>query len=176
MKDELQIILNKLDDIEYGFVDNNQNIYPDNLENWDNNFGLLYRLQSPNELINNKYGVCWDQVELERYYLSQQNIESKSYFIIAYDNKQEPTHTFIVVKKDKYYWLEHSWQPYRGIHEYNSIDELLYDVKEKFKKFIDDEKIVDYEIEIYEYTKPKYHLNCIEFINHCTKGRKIDIS
>ena len=175
MKNELELILNKLDDIEYGFVDNNENIYPDNLENWDNNFSKLYHLQSPDELIKNKYGVCWDQVELERFYLSQQNIESKSYFIIAYDNKQEPTHTFIVVKKEKYYWLEHSWQPYRGIHEYNTLDELLLDVKQKFKKYIEKQNVHNCELVIYEYSKPKYNLNCIEFMNHCENGLKKNI-
>lgn len=174
MKNELQIILNKLDDIKYGFVDNNKNIYPDDLKDWDKNFSKLYHLQSPDELINNKYGVCWDQVELERFYLSQQNIESKSYFIIAYDNKQEPTHTFIVVKKEKYYWLEHSWQSYRGIHEYNSLYDLLLDVRKKFKKSIEKQNVENYELAIYEYTKPKYNLNCIEFMNHCENGLKVD--
>lgn len=175
MKNNLQIILNKLDDIKYGFVDNNKNIYPDDLKDWNKNFSKLYHLQSPDELINNKYGVCWDQVELERFYLSQQNIESKSYFIIAYDNKQEPTHTFIVVKEEKYYWLEHSWQPYKGIHEYNSLYELLLDVKEKFKKSIEKQCVNNYELTIYEYRKPQYNLNCIEFMNHCENGSKVDI-
>ena len=131
MKNELQEILNKLDDIKYGFVSIDKNIYQDDSKDWDKNFSKLYRLQSPEELIKNKYGVCWDQVELERYYLTQNNIEAKSYFIIAYAKMQEPTHTFIVVKSDKYYWLEHSWELYRGIHEYETLKELLFDVKLK---------------------------------------------
>ena len=68
MKNELQLVLNQLDDIEYGFVDNNKNIYPDNLKDWNSNFSELYHLQSPEELIKNKYEVCWDQVELERFF------------------------------------------------------------------------------------------------------------
>lgn len=175
MKNELKLILKQLDDIEYGFVDNNKNIYPDNLKDWNSNFSKLYHLQSPEELIKNKYGVCWDQVELERYYLTTKNIESKSYFIIAYDNKQEPTHTFIVIKDDKYYWLEHSWEPYRGIHEYNSLNELLNDVKIKFEESIKKQNVKDYKLNIYEYNKPRYNLNCIEFMEHCEKGLKINI-
>lgn len=51
MKNELKLILKQLDDIEYGFVDNNKNIYPDNLKDWNSNFSKLYHLQSPEELI-----------------------------------------------------------------------------------------------------------------------------
>lgn len=175
MKNELQIILKKLDNIKYGFADNNKNIYPDNLKDWDKNFGKLYHLQSPSELIKNKYGVCWDQVELERFYLTKKNIESKSYFIIAYDNKQEPTHTFIVINLDnKYYWLEHAWQPYKGIHEYKTLKELLTDVKLKFEISIKNYNVKNYQISIYQYDKPKYNINCIEFIKHCEKGIKIN--
>ena len=173
MKNKLQIILKKLNKIKYGYVDNNKNIYPDSLKDWNNNFGKLYRLQSPQELIKNKYGVCWDQVELERFYLEEENIKSSSYFIIAYDNKQEPTHTFMVIEDDKYYWLEHSWEPYKGIHEYQTLNELLLDVKLKFEKSIEQENVQDYELAIFKYNKPNYNINCIEFIEHCEKGRKI---
>lgn len=175
MKNKIQLVLNQLNDIEYGFVDSNKNIYPDSLKDWSSNFSELYRLQSPEELIKNKYGVCWDQVELERFYLAKKNIESKSYFIIAYDNKQEPTHTFIVVKADKYYWLEHSWEPYRGVHEYNSLNELLIDVKIKFEESLKKQNVRDYKIAIYEYDKPNYHLSCVAFMKHCENGLKINI-
>lgn len=175
MDNKLQIILNKLNDIKYGYVDDNKNIYPDDIDDWDINFSKLYHLQSPLELINNKYGVCWDQVELERYYLEKDNIDSKSYFIIAYDNKIEPTHTFIVIKSGNYYWFEHSWEPYRGVHEYKTLNELLTDVKNKFESYIKSQNINNYKISIYQYDKPKYGLNCINFINHCESGKKINI-
>ena len=173
MKKELETILEKLKDIHYGYVDKNKNIYPDSLKDWNRNFANLYHLQSPEELIKNKYGVCGDQVELERYYLENNKIPCKSYFIIAYDKKQEPTHTFMVIENNKYYWMEHSWEPYLGIHEYSSLEELLLDVKSKFIKSIEKEKVKDYEISIYQYEKPKEHLNAIEFMNHCETGIKI---
>ena len=175
MINDLNLVLEKMDDIKYGFVDNKKNIYPDDLKDWDSNFGKLYHLQDPKDLIKNKYGVCWDQVELERFYLDKEKINSKSYFIIAYDGKIEPTHTFIVVHKNKYYWLEHSWEPYRGIHEYETLDELLNDVKDKFEKSIKKQNVKDYEIAIFEYNKPKYNLSCIEFMEHCEHGSKMDI-
>ena len=173
LKSKLQFILKKMDKIGYGFVDNDKNIYPDDINDWDSNFGSLYYLQSPAELVKNGYGVCWDQVELERLLLSDNNINLKSYFMIAYDNKIEPTHTFIVIESDKYYWLEHAWRLYKGVHEYDSLDCLLNDVKNKFKKSIKKQKVEECPIVIYEYDKPEYGLGCIEFMEHCEKGKKI---
>lgn len=174
MKKKLEQILIKLDDIQYGFVDQKNNIYPDTEKEWDSSFSKKYRLQSPKECIKNKYGVCWDQVEVERYYLEQEGINSTSYFIIAYDKKIEPTHTWIVVNdNNSYYWIEHSWESYRGIHEYQSFENLLIDIKEKFEESIKKQKIKNYSIEIFKYQKPKSHLNCIEFMNYCEGGEKI---
>lgn len=174
MIEKLELIMNKMNDIKYGFVDNNKNIYPDNDENWDNTFSKSYRLQISNELLKTKYGVCWDQVELERYYLNEIGAEAKSYFIVEYDDKQCPTHTFIVVKdNNKYFWFEHSWEPYRGIHEFNNLNELLLDIKDKFKKMLIKRNISTEEIVIYEYTEPKSNLNCLEFYKHCEQGKKV---
>jgi len=34
-------------------------------------FNKLYYLPTPKEIIKNKVGICWDQVELERYYFKR---------------------------------------------------------------------------------------------------------
>ena len=57
-------ILSLMDNIEYGYVDNKGNKYTDDYQN----FSSLYILSSPEEVIKNRVGVCFDQVELERYY------------------------------------------------------------------------------------------------------------
>ena len=85
VEEQLKLVLDKMNDIKYGFVDNNKNIYPEDKDDWDNNFGIKYHLQDPKTLINTKYGVCWDQVELERYYLKSKKLNFKSYFIVNYD-------------------------------------------------------------------------------------------
>ena len=56
-------IMNQMNDIEYGYLDINGIIH----SNTDELFSKLYKLQSPQETLKNKTGVCWDQVELERY-------------------------------------------------------------------------------------------------------------
>ena len=159
----------KMKDIKYGYLYNGENIYP--YDNWDNNFYKKYLLQINNELEKTKYGVCWDFVELERYYLKQTNLNFKSYFIFSNDGMEFPNHTFIIVNlNDKFIWIEKSWEKYQGLHEYNSLNKALEDIKNKFIKYTGKNE----KISIYEYEEPK-KLNANEFYEHCENGHKIMI-
>lgn len=159
----------KMKDINYGYVNTNGDICTDDEY-------INYRLQTPSELLKSKYGVCWDQVELERDILKDYKI--KSYFMVYYDNENCPSHTFIVIEKDnKYYWYEHSWNMYRGIHIYNTLEELLKDVA---LKQMDHIKSLGIEINIkqfciYEYDTPEFGIDGAKFYKHCEKGKNIVI-
>ena len=65
-------VMDLMQNIEYGWLDkvNNKHRLVD--ESFSNN----YILQSPKEVIINKIGVCWDQVEFERYFIGL-NIHGK---------------------------------------------------------------------------------------------------
>lgn len=176
MEQILENIMDKMNEIEYGFKLNNKNIYPQNDDEWSNDFAKQYRLQSPIELMKSKLGVCWDQVELERYYFEKEKIKYETYFIVEYDGKEYPTHTFAIINlNEKYYWFEHSWEPYRGIKKFDSIELALLDVKSKFIKMLDNRNISSKEIVIYKYKKPNYGINSNEFFKHCEQGQKIII-
>ncbi len=134
MIEKAKLIMDIMDNIEYGFLDENgNNIIINNPEKWDNEFDDFYYLLTPDELLKNKCGVCWDQVELERKLFLENNIPIKTYFICTYDGDNLPSHTFLTFKDDnKYYWFEHSWGIYKGIHEYENEKDLLKDIKQKF--------------------------------------------
>lgn len=163
-------VMEFMSDIEYGWVDQDNQKH---VSDYDS-FPYHYKLQSPKEVMKNKLGVCFDQVELERYYFKGYDI--KTYFIIYYDDNNYPNHTFLTFQKNnKYYWFEHSWEVYRGIHEYNTLNELFDDVK---KKFIETLLNSDYTLEnlaMYEYQKPDYYISMIDFYKHCEEGKEIDI-
>lgn len=163
-------IMNTMNDINYGYFDSKNRIH----QEVDEEFLSLYKLQSPQETLKHKVGVCWDQVELERYLFEKENIKFKTYFMVHYDNDKCPTHTFLIYEKNnKYYWFEHSWEKYRGIREYNTEIDALKDIKEKF---INSELNNNYNLEnmcIYEYSKPEYGINVSEFYKQCEKGRKV---
>ncbi len=168
-ENEIMKLMNK---INYGWVDKN-NIK--HINDFDT-FSDRYILQSPDDIIKNQVGVCWDQVELERYYFKDINNSIKTFFIVYYDNDKCPTHTFLIFEKDnKYYWFEHSWEKFRGIHEYDTLNNLLNDIKNKFIYYELNNKYNDDNLKIYEYTKPKYNISVQEFFKHCENGNLIDL-
>ena len=165
-------IIDELNKIEYGWIDKNKNIYKE----VNNLFSDNYILQSPEQVIKNKVGVCWDQVELERYLFEKENIKFNTFFIVHYDNDKCPTHTFLIYEKNnKYYWFEHSWKVFKGIHEYKRELEALKDIKEKFIKNELNNKYNPMNLCIYKYSKPRYGISCLEFYKHCEKGENIII-
>ena len=63
--DNIQNIMDIMEQIEYGFLDNNGNNIFDDLE-VEYTFNKIYYLMSPEELLKKKEGDSWDQVALER--------------------------------------------------------------------------------------------------------------
>lgn len=159
-------IENKMKEITYGWVDVNGNKHID----VDETYATLYRLQAPEYLLISKCGVCWDQVELERYYFSFSDYEFKTYIIVYFKDNTYPSHTFLIYKNmNKYCWLENAYQKYIGIHEYSSLNEALTDVKEKFILDLKAPFDPDY-LRIYEYEKPNYDITPDEFFKETTKN------
>ena len=85
-------IIGELNDIEYGFKDENGNNLI-NSESWNKDFSKVYFLLSQEELLDRKCGVCWDQVKLERKLFKDSNIDCNIYFIYIDDNENLPSHT-----------------------------------------------------------------------------------
>lgn len=169
-------IMNIMEKIEYGFPDEDgNNLIITNPKKYEEDFYKFYYLLTPTELLEKKYGVCWDQVELERYLFEKNKINVKTYFIYINDNDNLPSHTFLTYQShNNFYWFEHSWYQYKGIHKYNSLKELLLDVKQKF---INSHKDVDSTYTfVYEYTKPKEHINCQDFYHYCEKQKLINLN
>ena len=160
-------IMKIMDSISYGFKDKNGNDVS------EKDFASLYYLQTPEELLQSKCGVCWDQVELERALFLKANMNIKTYFIFMVINDKLPSHTFLTYKEnDKYYWFEHSWQSHKGIHEYDSEPLMLKDIKSLFIK----EYGQNYDsLYLYEYQKPLKHLTSDEFYKYIETQKKIDI-
>lgn len=175
-KDFSNNVMQVMETIEYGFLDEfGENIYNKSEEEWDK-FSEFYYLLSPEELLDKKCGVCWDQVELERKLFKDFGIATKTYFIYISDGDIVPSHTFLVYEDDgKYCWFEHSWEIYVGIHEYESLNELFVDVK---KKFVDFNRFMTSSKDIYmfEYDVPPVHIGCDDFYRFVERQKEININ
>ena len=170
-------LLEYMDIINYGFTFNNK-IYLD--KDFENNI-LKWKLSSPERLLKEKYGHCFDQVELEREWFTKHNYKVYTFyimFLLPYENPYT-THTFLVYEdNNKYYHFEHSDYYNRGIHEYNTLDELLdSEINNHLKSNQKDNKMTKEEINslvIYEYQKPPYNIGFLDFINNIlNNGKKI---
>lgn len=91
------------------------------------------------------------------------------------DGIDDESHTFLTYQKNnKYYWFEHAWMEYKGIHEYDTFDDLIQDVKNKFILKIDDNFDND-RLHCYIYKKPKVGLGVDEFYEFCKQGEEINL-
>ncbi len=177
MKDIVNKIMYIMNDIDYGFKDENgNNIIDVDINKWNEEFNSFYYLQTPEELLKTKCGVCWDQVELERYLFKKNDINIKTYFIFISDDNMLPSHTFLVYEDNgKCYWFEHSWQKYRGVHEYNNEFDLLLDVASKFKNDHLEVSGSD-SLYLYEYEKPIKHIGCNDFYKYIETQKIIELN
>ena len=158
--------------IKYGWADTRGYTYPD----LTGDFAKDYCLQAPDELLKSQYGVCWDQVELERKILTDAKIKTSAYNIIHYSEDINPkmrTHTFLLFDYgNKVYWYEHAWEKHAGTHQFNSTDDAITAIKKIFVKDELGNKCDDDYIVIYEYPTPKPHLTLSEFYEHCESSPK----
>ncbi|MGE5426114.1 MAG: transglutaminase-like domain-containing protein [Bacillota bacterium] len=160
--------------LEYGYVGKESHkIISIKDPDFDKDFDKEYFLQTPEQLIVSRHGVCWDQVELERRWFSKMNYIFKVYFLMFGEQEVDslPTHTFLVYKNaSKFYWFENSFAAQRGIHGYRDLESLFEDVKGKQLEYAKREcgaiGCDSKEIIILEYETPKFGSDTNEFINN----------
>ena len=167
--------------ITYGFVGKNGKKYSDLYSpEWNDWYDVCF-VQSGEEVLESKIGTCWDQVELERLWFEKNNYNFKTIFSWFEVNRENdlPTHTFLIYESNgKWYWFEHAFESYKGIHEFESLEKVIECVKEKqFEHALMNNKNTRREdkntLTLYEYTKPPKHLGVDEYINFVTSKNKI---
>ena len=165
--------------ISYGYIGKNKKKYLFNDNNFNSDWFDNYILESPREVLSNKVGNCYDQVELERNWFIKHNYEIKTFYIMVEVNyvNNYPTHVFLVFKENNGWNLfESADYINRGIFKFGSINELI---DNQFKKQIQLIKSIDSnfncldKIHVYEYNKPKYNINAKEFIDYCINAKRV---
>lgn len=163
-------IKDKLLDIKLGYRDKDGNL----CSGFNNNFKDRYYLQTPKSLLDSKVGLCFDQVELERELVTKLDVDCRTYFIIYPDDKMDYAHSFLIYKDArKYYWIENAWLRYRGLHMYDSKDDLFDDVLSKFVETVPDGDVR--RVKMYMYDKPRAGINYTKYLSHCINGRNIKV-
>lgn len=172
--DKAKEIYNFIEKIEYGWFDKD-NKFHERLEK--ENYFNEFRLQSPSELRKSMRGVCWEQCELEREMFNEKDIKNNCYFVLYNDGVKFPCHTFLSFElNDRHYWFEHAWDKNKGIHEFETKEEMFKRVFEVFPKIINIKDIDYSKLYIFQYDKPKSHIGCLEFYKFASKGKPINFS
>ncbi len=163
-------MMDKMEGIKLGYRDQEGRY----IASFDSDFKDNFYLQRPVQLLASKVGTCFDQVELERELLSSYGVESRTYLLTYPDDKYDIAHSFLIYKDNKhYYWVENSWYKYKGLHIYDSKNDLLEDVMHKFVQTIDDGRIS--EVKLYMYDKPVFGTNYIKFFKHCLNSKLMKV-
>lgn len=126
-----------MDTIEYGWVDNKNNIHY-NMEG----FRKDYRTMSIKKTLDFHVGTCVEQSILIKYLLDEIGIQNQVYCCRVYEdetfndlNAKERMHCFVLFYQNgKVYQLEHPDPERVGIHEYNSKEKAINFLVNRYEK------------------------------------------
>lgn len=160
--------------VQYGFVGRGGKVYLGAEGSMDEE----YSLQSPEDVLKSGVGVCWDVAELERSWFEKNGYTHKVVFLVFEKITEEgfPTHTFLAYNRDDIWvWFEHSFEMYRGLHEYKNFQDLVTDVAEKQLEYAkrycgatDEDKKY---LKAFEFQGPAYGCSAKEFFENAEKGQ-----
>ena len=170
MLEEAKKIFEKNKDIKYGWKSKKDGKYYNHIsEGLSKNFSF----QSNEEIEKNRIGICWETVEINRYYLQKANIPCKTYFFVVPAQSFYCHSVLVFQDKDKFYWMESSFKELIGIREYKSLKDLFYDVLDNFDKITHIKKTNFKNLKIYDYNSPNPGIGCVQFYFHCFRGKNI---
>jgi len=170
------------ENINYGYLGKSGRVYHYDDNDFNNKWFDDYMLESEEDILKTLYGNCWDQVELERYWFEKNGYEVKTiYQMVKLDyNNNYPTHSFLIFrdKEGGWNWFENSDFENRGIHKFDSIDELLKYQYNKYLEFLRTFNISDDEINkiiFTEFTKPNSNISASDYLEFVINSTPIFI-
>ena len=170
-------LLEWMKNITYGYLGKNK-LHTYQEQDFNDVWYDEYMLSTPQEVIENKIGNCWDQTELERNWFVKHNYKVKTIYVMVnlpYENIY-PTHSYLIYqdKDNSWNWFENSDFNNRGIHMKTTEEEIILFQLTKYKEFLKEFDIKDEELEkiiIKVYEKPDYHITAEEYINHVINSK-----
>lgn len=150
--------------IRYGFISREDHqVYMRSLLNddklYEDTLFKSYYLQTPEELIFSKCGLCYDQVEFEKDWLLYNGYDVYTFFCTFHH------HSFLIFSSGegkKYYLIERTFKETNGIYEASSLNEAvkLYVAQQLYHN----PNISIHDIQIYQYSTVNYGVGFYEFI------------
>ena len=179
--EELQSFMEE--NIKFGLYGTNKKLYDtSDLDALELANEIYWNLSSPANTLKVGYGQLFDQVELEREWFTSHNYECKTLYITFLVDKPNsyPTHAYLAYKEnDKWKWMENCDKGNIGIHEYDTISDLITDQMTKHVRLTEKFNPLDQEsldcLHIYEYKKPKYGIDSKEMKKFLLSSSEVPI-
>lgn len=157
---------NQVKNIEYGWHDKEGNIHKTLKEHKEK-----FILQDNDTIIRDNHAVCLEMCELQRDFFNKHDIENKTIIACLNTEKNIVCHTFSVFfMNDKCFWFEASWKNKKGIHEFNTLEDVLEYYRDNFIDFTKVEYNRD-EMYFVEYDGIKPGMNTEDYMMQCQKGK-----
>ena len=167
--------------ITYGYLGNSGRVYYYQDFDFNDKWEEEYILETKDEVLNNLVGNCWDQVEFAREWFLNHNYEVKTFFEMVsldYDNNY-PSHSFLIYKdNDKWCWFENADYTNRGIHLFQSLEELISYQYQKYLDLLDSFDITNEEkshIILTEFDRPRDILDAKGYLDYVTNAKSVVI-
>lgn len=158
--------------INYGYLGKNGKVYHYNDSDFNLDWFKQYILENSDDLLNNMCGNCWDQVEFEREWFTKNGYEFETIYkmvYLDYDNNY-PTHSFLIYNDNgKWCWFENADFNNRGIHRFDTYNELINFQHKKYVDFLKTFNIREDEIKkilTTKFNKPNEHISAKKYLDH----------
>lgn len=101
-------------------------------------YSKFTNLKSPEEVFESRTGSCHDYVMFQLHELGAMNKNPEAIFVMEINPETKhigETHSFVTLKENgKILWLENAWENNKGIHVFNSIEEIKQFITEEWHK------------------------------------------
>ena len=168
-------LLKLINNIKYGYVDKENNIYTGDDEEWF----FKYKLQSKEELLTNKVGNCYDVTELLRSCLENSYIVETFFMMIALPYKNNySTHSYLVYKdNNSYNLIENKFGLNEGIHKFKTREEVVRYQALSYLKFLRNNYNLTRDEEKYfittSFDKPKSGISASSYIDNALSSPSV---
>ena len=163
--------IENLNEIKYGWIDKNGNIYKKSTKDF---FMNNYHLMSIDEIKGFGVGTSFEEAEYARYLLENENINCHTYYI-NYDGIDTANYCIATCYLDGKYWALDSYRKYSGLKiSFDTIYELLLSYIEFFPKIYAIKNFDFKNISVCEYEKPSYGISYEAFSNFCKGYEKFN--
>lgn len=174
MKKIISEVINKVDKIKYGWIDDNKCAHTHSKKQF---FLDNYKYMGIEDTIKYGMGTCFEKSLLIQHYLKEEGISSTVYIADYGVEDKIASHTFCVVESDnKFYLIEPDWIFSDENYEFNSLNDLLCKIIRMYPKMYKIEPFEKSLICINEVLNIEPGMSYFEFKNTCKNNKKIEVN